>query len=293
MRRGGEAFRVRFWGVRGSYPTSDSSTRGYGGHTSCVEVTAGRTELIFDAGTGLIALGKALRGQGRARGPVHLFLSHTHLDHVCGLSFFEPLSLATSRIHIFGPGTREAPLRRVLSALVGGPFFPVGLEAFEARKRFWSLRGGEVIRLGSRRPKLMRSDRTDFRARVLAHKSHAHPREGVMLYRVSFAGKSLVYATDIEESVGGHPDVIAFARDADLLIHDAQYLESEYPSRRGWGHSTVERAAETARNAQVGRLVLFHHEPTHDDRVVARMERIARRIFPASIAAAEGLTLDL
>jgi len=132
---------------------------------------------------------------------------------------------------------------------------------------------------------------------IYTYRSHAHPKNGVLLYRINYRGRSMVYATDIEEKRGGYPDVIEFARGTDLLIHDAQYLTSEYfsraDSRRGWGHSTVERAVEVARKAAVKQLVLFHHEPTHDDKTMKKIERKAQRLFPAAVAAYEGMKVDL
>jgi ribonuclease BN (tRNA processing enzyme) len=168
--------------------------------------------------------------------------------------------------------------------------FPIGLRDLDAETEITSLKGGEKINL---------PDTNDLNAEVtvLTHKSEAHPKNGAMLYRVCYDNKNLVYATDVEETRGGYPDIIEFARGADLLIHDAQYLEAEYFSRtrprKGWGHSIVQRAAEVARKAGVKRLALFHHEPTHDDRTIQQMERIARRIFPPTVAAYEGMEVKL
>jgi ribonuclease BN (tRNA processing enzyme) len=167
--------------------------------------------------------------------------------------------------------------------------FPIGLKDLDAKTKFTTLRGGEKISLPDRG--------LNAEVRVLTHKSEAHPKNGVMLYRVCYNGKSLVYATDVEEERGGYPDVIEFARGADVLIHDAQYLEAEYFSRtkprKGWGHSIVQRAAEVARKARVKRLVLFHHEPTHDDETIRQMERIARRTFAQTVAAYEGMEIEI
>ena len=137
----------------------------------------------------------------------------------------------------------------------------------------------------------------DGQLSITTHKSSAHPRDGVMLYRVEYHGKTLVYATDVEEQPGGYADVIEFARGADLLIHDAQYLHGEYhsktKSKKGWGHSTVEMAAAVAAKAQVKKLVLFHHEPQHDDRAMRRIERLGKKLFAESIVAYQGLELTL
>ena len=118
-----------------------------------------------------------------------------------------------------------------------------------------------------------------------------------MLYRITHAGHSVVYATDVESPKGGYEDVVAFARGADVLIHDAQYTDEEYHgghlNKAGWGHSTVRMAAEAARAAGVGQLFLYHHDPEHDDAEVRQLERLARSIFPHSRAATEGLEVRL
>jgi phosphoribosyl 1,2-cyclic phosphodiesterase len=295
-------FSLRFWGVRGSYAVSNRGALKYGGNTSCVEVLAGKHRIIFDAGTGIIGLGKELLKKTRGPLLLNLFLSHTHHDHLFGFYFFDPLFDSRNRIHIFGPRSGKRPLAETLRAAMDPALFPIGLDALDAKKTIWSLVGQEHIDLrGSRQvPTITKaSNSTDDDSDepvILTHRSPAHPN-GVMLYRVFYADKSLVYATDIEETPGGYPDVIEFVRGADILIHDAQYLQSEYTSRtnprKGWGHSTVESATDVAKKAGVKRLVLFHHEPTHDDRCVDEIAKLARRRFPATIAAAEGMVIGL
>lgn len=296
-------FRVRFWGVRGSYPTSSPNTLKFGGHTSCVEVQAGGNHLIFDAGTGIIPLGKTLLQIRQFPLCLHLFLSHTHHDHLIGLYFFEPLLKATTNLSILGPNSGKKSLRSTLQAAMDRQFFPIGLEDLKAQKSIHSLDGGETVRIkaGRWKPRVERT-KTSHKATfggvtVHTHKSPAHPRNGVLLYRVDYQNRSVVYATDVEEKKGGYPDIIDFIHGADLLIHDAQYVNSEYfsttDSRRGWGHSTAERAVEVAKKGEVKQLVLFHHEPIRGDKDVLKIEKRARRLFPASIAAYEGLEFNL
>ncbi len=291
-----------FWGVRGSYPTSNSATLKFGGHTSCVEVQTGEHRLIFDGGTGIIPLGKGLLQSGRSPLQLYLFLSHTHHDHIIGLYFFEPLLKPTTQLFIFGPDTARKSLRATLQNAMSSDFFPIGFEEVKARKEIHSLNGGETIRLKSGKVKPSISQDASARLRngdvtVTTHKSPAHPKHGVLLYRVSYRDKSIVYATDIEQQNGGYPEVIEFVRGADLLIHDAQYLHCEYASptdsRIGWGHTTVERAVQVAQKAEVKRLVLFHHEPTHDDTTLQQIEQKAQLLLPATVAAYEGMTIDL
>lgn len=294
-------FSLRFWGVRGSYAVSHRSALKYGGNTSCVEVIAGNHRIIFDAGTGIIGLGKELL---KNQGPLslNLFLSHTHHDHLSGFYFFDPLFHKRNRINIFGPRSGKRSLAETLRAAMEPALFPIGLDALDAKRLIWSLLGGESIELRDNRqgPRITKSvslrGNHNEQPMILTHSSPAHPN-GVILYRVFFQRKSVVYATDLEEAPGGYPDVIEFARDADVLIHDAQYLESEYASavnpRKGWGHSTVESATEVAKKAGVKRLVLFHHEPTHDDHCIDQILKLARRRFPATTVAAEGMVISL
>jgi phosphoribosyl 1,2-cyclic phosphodiesterase len=279
------ALRVRFWGVRGSHPAPGPTTVRVGGNSSCVEVEAGRHALVFDAGTGIIELGRRMLRDGSQR-DVHIFLSHTHHDHIEGLRFFEPVYRCDWSCHLYGPGRGTQTLERILRGAMEPSFFPVSLSELPSHLHIRDLRGDELIRLNSRPV-----------VEVVTHHSQAHPKTGVRLYRVACRGRSLVYATDVEAAKGGHDDVVAFARGADVLIHDAQYTEEEYfgghITKAGWGHSTVRMAAEVAREAGVGELLLYHHDPIRNDAAVARLERAARKIFPATRAAREGMEIEL
>ena len=293
---------VRFWGVRGSYPTTSGATRKFGGNTSCVEICAAGHRCIFDAGTGIIALGKEICRNPSAIAPAYVFLSHTHIDHVMGLCFFEPLLTAQAKSYIYGPGNSRGALARSLQQLTHSDLFPVSFDELKGKKEIHSLAGGELIRFdGPRKRPLIETQAVsplpESSLTVSTFKSPAHPRFGVMLYRISFNGKSVVYATDIEQQQGGYPEVIEFARGADLLIHDAQYRHEEYFSaekpKKGWGHSTIELAAEVAHKANVKRLALFHHEPLHDDRAMRAIEQRARSLFRAAITARQGSEIEI
>ena len=299
----GSRFRLRFWGVRGSYPTVAADTLGVGGNTSCVEAEVDGRRLIFDAGTGIIPLGKQLCNGASSPPAVYVFLSHTHIDHVLGLCFFEPLLTAAGRTFIMGPGATHGALTRSLRHLTHSHLFPVSLDELKGKKEIFSLSGSETIRFGTpgHRPKIEGPGASDGieggELTVRTCKSSAHPLNGVMLYRVHYRGKSFVYATDIEEQAGGYPEIIEFSRGADLLIHDAQYLQDEYDSRvkprTGWGHSTVDLAVEVAQKAGVKRLALFHHEPTHDDKTMKKIGNHAKRLFRSTVVAHEGMQIDL
>jgi len=295
-------FRVRFWGVRGSYPTTGQNTSAIGGDTSCVEVNVAGRRLIFDAGTGIIPLGKEICHRAATGSNSYLFLSHTHIDHLMGLYFFEPLLTAGARSFIYGPAPTNGALQQTLRQLTHSNLFPVTFDELRGKIEVHSLHGGEALRFGAlgkrlTMRKLPARPRANPELLITTHKSSAHPRDGVMLYRVEYAGKTLVYATDVEQRPGGYADVIEFARGADLLIHDAQYLHGEYhsktKSKKGWGHSTIEMAAVVAAKAQVKKLMLFHHEPQHDDADMRRIERLGKKLFANSIVAYQGLELQL
>ena len=299
----GQHFRIKFWGVRGSYPTVAADTLGVGGNTSCVEVKVDGRRLIFDAGTGIIPLGKELCNGASSPPAAYVFLSHTHIDHVLGLCFFEPLLTATGRTFILGPGATHGALTRSLRHLTNSHLFPVSLDELKGKKEILSLSGGEVICFGSSgtRPKIEGQRAADGieadDLTVTTFKSAAHPLNGVMLYRVHYKNKSFVFATDIEQQEGGYPEIIEFARGTDLLIHDAQYLQDEYFSRakprKGWGHSTIDMAVAVAQKAKVKRLALFHHEPTHDDKTMKKIQKRAQALFRSTVVAHEGMVINL
>jgi phosphoribosyl 1,2-cyclic phosphodiesterase len=280
------ALRLRFWGVRGSYPAPGPSTVEVGGNSSCVEVAAGDVTLVFDAGTGLIGLGRALVRQP-GEPSVHIFLSHLHHDHIEGLRFFAPAYSPEWTCHVYG-ATSRAPgtLEKLLAHTMSPHLFPVSLSQLPARLRIRQLKEQECIRFGGHAP-----------TEVVVRHSRAHPKMGVTLYRINRCGRSVVYASDVESPKGGFADVVALARGADVLIHDAQYTDEEYYgghlNKSGWGHSTVRMAAQAAFTAKVGQLILYHHDPEHDDKEIRRLEGLAQSIFPHTRAATEGLELVL
>ena len=276
-----EGMTIRFWGVRGSVASPGAATREVGGNTSTVEVRCGACRFVLDAGTGMRALGNACLSEGDTE--ITLLLSHLHWDHIQGLPFFVPLYLPSTRLEVLSAEVDEGNARRALAGQMRAPTFPVDWEGLPSSIVFRSLDASrECVRHGV----LIRALRLP------------HPGGDVTAYRLDYAGRSVVYATDVERSPELDDGLLDFARGADVMIHDAQYTPEEYrgdvgPSRRGWGHSTFETAAKLARDADVGRLLLFHHDPAHDDDAVAEIERRARRVFASTDAAREGVTLEL
>jgi len=298
-----DALKVKFWGVRGSHPTPGAGTVKYGGNTASVEITAGDKTLILDAGTGIIPLGHHLaRNTAVQKRPLELTLlfSHLHHDHTQGFPFFAPAYLPNTRLHIFGPGVSPESLEKVLESNQSPVTFPVGLREMAAAKDIHSLRESQVIVWDEAGARVGEAG-TGFGEEALVvriHKSYAHPG-GVYVYRVEWQGQSIVYATDTEGYVGTDRRLVRFARGADLLIHDAQYVEAHYrgqlagfPSTQGYGHSTATMACEVAVAAQVGKLVLIHFDPSYEDGVIEEIEHEAQERFQNTLASYEGLSLE-
>jgi phosphoribosyl 1,2-cyclic phosphodiesterase len=299
---------VRFWGVRGSYPVPGPRTVRYGGNTSCVEVQAGAHTIILDAGTGIINLGMELLRRSKADGnkPVvaTLFFSHMHHDHTQGFPFFRPAYMGASTLHILGPKVFQSDLEETLSHAMLPPSFPFSLEDLASLKIMRNISENNIVLLGHTAADVRvlnlyhnEIDSSPDLVRVRTYHSYAHPKNGVNVYRISWRGRSVVYATDTEGYVETDRRLVKFAQGADLLIHDAQYRQEDYVDtnnpKQGWGHSTPEMACAIAREAKVGQLVLFHHEPLYDDETIAEVEAHARSLYPNTCAAYEGLEVRL
>ncbi len=291
---------VKFWGTRGSHPTPGSDTVRYGGNTPCVEISAGAHTIILDAGTGIIGLGRDLARRGQPVQAVILF-SHLHHDHTQGFPFFAPAYNPSARLHLFGPGASEQALGELLARNQMPPAFPVTLDEMNSMKEIQSLSEVDVIVVDELGARLERNpgkiDRPDA-VIIRSMKSYAHPG-GVFIYRIEWNGQSVVYATDTEGYVGTDRRLAAFARNADLLIHDAQYSEKAYRgesgfgSKQGFGHSTPQMACELALAAGVGQMAMFHHDPIHNDDDLAALEAEAQAIFPNAFMAQEGCQLSV
>lgn len=270
---------IVFHGVRGSLASPGATTAEVGGNTSCVEVMAGTTRIVLDAGTGLRGLGEQL-----VRTPDNhkttILLSHVHWDHIQGLPFFTPIYVPGFDIDVISGPNGFMPLIEVLRRQMSPPFFPVAFDDLPSRMTAGDARPGVSFEVG---------EVTVTMARL----NHPDPVYG---FRLDWCGTSVVYATDTEHYSCVDPTLCNLARGADVLIYDAQYTPEEYrgelgPSKVGWGHSTYEAATELARRAEVSQLVLFHHDPRRHDAEVARIEERARALFEPTVAAREGSSL--
>jgi len=299
-----EEMKIKFWGVRGSYPTPGAGTIKYGGNTACVEVRAGERTIILDAGTGIIPLGRELvKRSAQEQQPLELLLlfSHLHHDHTQGFPFFVPAYMPKARLHIFGPGGTPETVQHVLEHNQSAETFPVSLREMASAKNIESVRESQIIVWDKKSVRAAESGAglSPDALVIRIYKSHAHPG-GVYVYRITWHNRSVVYATDTEGYVDMDRRLAAFARDTDVLIHDAQYTEEHYrgqaaglPCTQGYGHSTARMASQVAASAEAGELVLFHHDPAYPDDLVEAQELTARKLFPDSVAAYEGLEIKL
>jgi phosphoribosyl 1,2-cyclic phosphodiesterase len=267
---------IRFWGTRGSIPAPGPATLEFGGNTTCLEVVlrSGR-RIVIDGGTGIRLLGESLKTMV-ATVRLHLLLTHNHWDHLIGLPFFLPIYREDSEIQIDGWPLAFQALKRVFDDHMGDGFFPVAFEQLKAHITF--------VNKIARHPQVL--DDVHIEALPLNHP------QGCLGFRFQEEGQTLVFITDNELGLDGgyrFPDFVKFAKDADLLIHDAQYLPEEMPVHRGWGHSTYEEAVHLALEAGVKTLLLTHHDPSRTDEQVRDILRRAREM---AATAGGKLTVD-
>lgn len=297
---------IRFWGVRGSYAAPFSTHLDIGGNTSCVEIRVDDHLLVCDAGTGVIPLGEQLMKEGRLQRML-LILTHYHWDHICGLPFFVPAFSPDWNITFFGPGENARIIEQRLSNQMRAPYFPVETETWMANIDYLEPSGSSF----------------DYGPMSIAFHNVHHP--GVTYgYRINVNGKSVVYISDneclfLEKSLQQRIDEfsaqerelmermkneervteLSLIKDADILIHDAQYTPEDYEHKRGWGHSCYIDTVNTAIDANVKELYLYHHDPNYDDGVVHEIHRKALEIVRkrgSSLQchiAREGMIIDL
>ncbi len=275
---------VTFWGVRGSTPCCSDANRRYGGNTACVTLEApGLDPVIFDLGTGLRYFGESREGEEEPFRGLAL-VTHLHWDHVQGLPFFVPIHQAGSSLEVHGR-SNGLSLHDAFATFMQPPFFPVGPADLAGDIVFCDFPPGEM---------------SWGRARIVAADvPHTGPTNG---YRVEVDGFVVVYVSDHQQPADPGapvpPEVLDLCRDADLLIHDAQYEPHEFAVKAEWGHCTVDYAVRVASEAGARRLVLFHHDPAHSDETMDRLVSEARATAEGSsvvevIGAAEGLTISL
>jgi len=271
-----DSFKIKFRGVRGSFPVADKDFLKYGGNTSCVEISVGGKTIIIDAGTGIVNVGNdlmknyissAVEPNDRKHIEATIFLSHIHQDHILGLTFFNPIHLKSSDIKIYGPAECGSTLKYDLSNLVFGKTFPIDLEDVCCKLEINDLpENGQIILNSQDEDKIT----VDF------YKSYVHPQNGVMIFRISYKNKAVIYASDKESFMGGDKKFLNFAKNCDVLIHDSQYTTEDYLNihspKQGYGHSTYEMAFDAMRQTDAKNLVFFHYDPSYDDEKLDRIK---------------------
>ncbi len=271
--------KVKFYGTRGSIPVPEKDFMEFGGNTACILLTFDSGDrVVLDAGSGIRKLGKELAASPASQQRLSIALSHTHWDHIQGFPFFGPAYLPGQQFTVFlcNRSKYEQSLEHILSNQMRFEYFPVSLEAMKADIRFWEPSAEHYL--------------TEWGAKVTVV-PHPHPGEAYG-YRFEYNDKVVVYCTDVEHAHGIDPGVVKLSKDADLLIHDAQYTPEELESHHGWGHSSWEQAIEVAELAGAKKLALFHHDPDHNDAFLRKVEKQCQQRFPDSFMAREGMEVE-
>jgi len=276
-------FAVRFWGVRGSIPTPGLETVRYGGNTACVEIRVAGKCLIFDGGTGLRVLGKHLVEKMPVQ--AHLFFTHTHWDRIQGFPFFIPAFIEGNSFDIYGAmGQNGASIKHRLCDQMLRPNFPVPLQVMRSSLRFHDIAPGSVITLDDVAIETISLNRPN---RALG-------------YRVTWKDYSVVYATDTEHPLNQMDQGLLYlAHQADLLIYDAAYADHAYYDSAAKVEPAGQQLAswyagvEIAVAAQVKQIVLFHHDPAHEDDFLDQVEKEVQSCFPNVQIAREGMILTV
>jgi len=298
---------LRFWGVRGSYSAPFDTHLGVGGNTSCVEIRMDDHVVICDAGSGIIPFGNEMMKQSEIR-ELLIILTHYHWDHICGLPFFVPAFVPDWKINFFGPGQNSKDIKDSVSAQMRAPFFPVGTETWLANINYIEPPADHKITHGP----------------ISFTYQNVHHPGTTFGYRIQVNGKTILYISDneclflnsaIRQKYGElnseeqalydaiqreeYDSELALIQGADILIHDAQYTKEDYKKKRGWGHSCYIDTVNTAIDAGVRELYLYHHDPNYDDTAMEAIGKHAESIIKERNSdlrchiAKEGMKVDL
>ncbi len=268
--------RVKFYGTRGSFPVSDKNVIKYGGSTSCIMIeTSSGQHIIIDSGTGIRAYGNELLADGNNK-EVFIFYTHFHMDHVQGLPFFMPAYDKNFTIHLASLQEDKGPdkLKMMIEGMMNPQFCPVTFDMLHADFHIHDM-------------EVMKNLLNGVWIETIALN---HPGGCGGIKVTDHEGKSVAVMVDneLEDDIKSFS---AFCKGVDLLVHDAQYTDDEYKTTKGWGHSTFSRTVAMAQEAQVGRLVMTHHDPDHFDDFLSKVEQTCQQSFPNSTLAKEGLVL--
>jgi phosphoribosyl 1,2-cyclic phosphodiesterase len=271
---------VTFYGTRGSIPICDPNYLEFGGNTTCIAFLrhSNNRISILDAGTGIRALGKHINKNFTEQSDINITFTHFHWDHIQGLPFFDPAYNPNQTINIaaLGEGGQFTDLREIFKNLMLEEYFPIQLEDMGAKFNF-DFKEASIF---------------EDKGTVLKTIKQNHPG-GSFGYRIEGDGLVIVVCTDLEHGDTINEDIVAFAKDADLLIHEAQYTDEELLSHKGWGHSSFNQAIEVAERAGAKQLIMTHHDPDHDDKFLREIEKQCQARFKNCSLAREGMSIEL
>src|ERR1700737_1931139 len=280
--------RLKLWGVRGSLPLPGPGTVRYGGNTSCVEVRADGEIIVLDAGTGIRALGLALDKEfGPQTIKLTLLITHTHWDHIQGLPFFSPAYNSKNLIRILGYEGARSGLGAILAGQMETPFFPVSLHELQSHLAIEELKDMEfhigkvkVKAKFANHPGICAAYRLFTTGGSVAYMPDNEPYERLKL---ELATQDGIDGNEARNFAGAErAKMVEFLRDCEVAILDAQYTDEEYKGHVGWGHRDRKSAVLLALDANVKRVLLFHHDPSHDDDMIDRMVEQARELVRKS-----------
>ncbi|TXD47204.1 MBL fold metallo-hydrolase [Polaribacter sp. IC073] len=278
---------VKLYGGRGSTPVCESDFQKYGGNTTCIYIDLlinnhSKLMVIFDAGTGIRQLANDIETGSIPKADfILLIFTHLHWDHIQGFPFFSPLYNPNQKIGVVYPkkNLKIKDVEDLFALQMQKEFFPVQLENMGSDLQFINYKDAEAL--------LSEDGLVTF-----SFREHNHPG-GAFSYKLEAGGKSIVISTDLEHGKEIDKDVVDFCKNADLLIHDAQYTDEELALYEGWGHSSFNQAIETAALANVKNLVLTHHDPSHDDTFLSAIEKECKSKFKNSQLAKEGMEFNI
>ncbi len=296
---------VRIWGTRGSYPVARADVLRYGGNTTCVEVSVGDRCIVLDAGTGLRSLGDSLARQSQPPTAIDMLITHTHWDHIIGFPFFAPIYSPECRLEIYGLLRTQSSLRATIANALSDPLLPMGLEDLRAELHFHEIREGLCFNLGEVR---VSTARANHPYRALAYRLETDDSALVFIpdtgpfhtvlfgdERIDWTGEPTANTQDdLHELAEMRRRIVELARGADWMLYDSQFTDEQYARFPHWGHSTASQAREIAEEAEVGELLLFHHDPHRSDGDIDKMvaaQQAAARPGLAVRGAHEGMLL--
>ena len=270
---------IKFWGVRGSNPTTDSDKIELGGDTSCVEIrTIDNKIIVLDMGTGLRNLGQQLVTEKNPPIDINIFISHYHWDHILGFLSFAPLFNEKFNINIYGKTNSNGGIKETLNDILDTRFWPVSLDMLSAKIEYHNIKPGRL--------KLTNGI-------TIESNLHPHPN-GALGYRIELGDRVVTYVTDIEHPIGKALDKVSYlSRESDVLIHEAHFTPEDLPKFKGWGHSSWKEAVDIAKSSNSKQLILFHHSPTYSDDIINNSTKEAKTSFNNVIAAKQGLEITI